>query len=171
MSRRTVTGMRQVAMVLFAIVVTTAALKATERRPLPPFVVTAFDGQAINGPDLAQEGNWLLIYVQPSCGSCIGVLQAMTRDEHPGLAARVTIVIVGATDAQAQSIVGAATEMAEARWLIDRDRSAGRALKVAALPVVFGVRDGTIEWGLAGVFRKSAEMKSVLVSWLTQPRP
>jgi hypothetical protein len=160
------------AMVTAVIVMAGAvALHATERRPLPPFMLTSLDGQPVASTELALEGNWLLIYVEPSCGSCMAILRAMPREEFPGLAARVTVVVAAASPAQASAVAAAATELGEARWFMDPDRSAGKMLGFKHSPVVLGVRAAMIEWGVTGVLRKSDEMQSVLVSWLTQRRP
>lgn len=158
-------------MVLCLIAVTASALAAAERRPLPDVSVSTLDGAPVRIADLAREGHWLLIYVEPSCGACTAVLGAMTREDHPGMAQRVTVVVGNATADQARTMAAASPELAEARWLVATDRQAHQALGARSAPVVMGVRTQTIEWDLVGVLRRGDEMRSVLVSWLKQSRP
>lgn len=142
------------------------ALHATERRPLPAFMLTSLGGQPVASTELPQDGHWLLIYVEPSCRSCLAVLNALRRDEHPGLSSRVVVVVAGSSTEQALALVAAAVDLSEAAWLIDRDRSAGQALGLKHSPVVIGIRGSMIEWGLTGVLNNSVDVQSVLVSWL-----
>jgi len=150
-----------------------ADMGAAERRPLPPLSLVSLDGQAVQASDILHQGNWLLLYVEPSCGSCTTILSAMSAEEFPGMAAHVTVIVGGATIEQAAALASA-SELAGAKWVLNPDRSARTALNIKQAPMTIGMRDGTIEWTLSGVLRRSTEMTSVLVSWLKQspaPRP
>jgi len=158
-------------MVVGLVAMAASALAAVERRVLPEATVLTLEGVPVRIAELAREGHWLLIYVEPTCGSCTAVLSAMTREEHPGQAQRVTVVVGNATAEQARALAEASPELAEARWLVDPDRQGWQALGLKTAPVVMGVRTQTIEWDLVGVLRRGDEMRSVLVSWLNQNRP
>jgi hypothetical protein len=164
-------SIRTAAAVALAMACSLATLAATERRPLPELTVSMLDGTAVTTADLASEGHWLLIYVEPACGSCAAVLGAMTREDHPGKAQRVTVVVGGATLEQANALASSATELADARWVVDTGGTARQLLGVRSSPTVMGVRTRSIEWALTGVLRRNSEMESVLVSWLNQRRP
>jgi hypothetical protein len=164
-------SIRTLAAVVLATACSLATLAATERRPLPELAVAMLDGTPVSTADLVNEGHWLLIYVEPGCGSCAAVLGAMTREDHPGKAQRVAVVVGAATLEQANALASAAPELADARWVVDTAGTARQALGVRSSPTVIGVRTRTIEWGLTGVLRRGSEMTSVLVSWLNQSRP
>ncbi len=144
-----------------------AVIGAAERRPLPPLALVSLDGQVVQVSDISHQGNWLLLYVEPSCGSCTAILSAMTAEEHPGMAERVTVIVGGATLEQAAALA-AASELSAARWVLNPDRSARTAFNIKQAPMTIGVRTNMIEWTLTGVLRRSTEMTSVLVSWLRQ---
>jgi hypothetical protein len=163
-------AVRWVAAGVVSLIVGVAALGASERRPLPPLTLQSLDGQAVELSALARDGNWLLIYVEPSCGSCTAILSAMPAEEYPGLAERVTVIVGGASLEQAAALAQA-SELATARWVLNPDKSARAALNIKQAPSTIGVRSTMMEWTLTGVLRRSAEMTSVLVSWLKQSRP
>ena len=150
-----------------------ADMGAAERRPLPPLSLVSLDGQAVQVSDISHQGNWLLLYVEPSCGSCASILSAMSAEEFPGMAAQVTVIVGGATVEQAAALASA-SELAGAKWVLNPDRSVRAALNIRQAPMTIGMRAGSIEWTLSGVLQRSSEMTSVLVSWLKQspaPRP
>lgn len=150
-----------------------ADMGAAERRPLPPLSLVSLDGQAVQVSDISHEGNWLLLYVEPGCGSCAAVLSAMPSEDYPGMAERVTVIVGGGTIEQAAALASA-SELGAAKWVLNPDRSARTALNIRQAPMTIGVRGTMIEWTLSGVLRRSNEMTSVLVSWLRQspaPRP
>jgi hypothetical protein len=160
-------GIRWIAAAVAVTVLCVATVGASERRPLPPIALISLDGQAVQVADMAKQGNWLLIYVEPGCGSCTAILSAMPAAEYPGMAERVTVMVGGATLEQAAALA-AASELGAAQWVLNPDRSARAALTIKQAPMTIGVRGTMIEWTLSGVLRRSSEMTSVLVSWLKQ---
>ena len=44
------------------------------------------------------------------------------------------------------------------------------ALPIATAPVVFGMRESTIEWSLAGVVPDAVSMQTAFVSWISLGR-
>jgi hypothetical protein len=147
-----------------------AGIGAAERRPLPPLALVSLDGQPVQVSDIAHQGNWLLLYVEPSCGSCASILSAMPAEEFPGMASRVTVIVGGATLEQAAALASA-SELSAAKWVLNPDRSARAALNIKQAPMTIGMRGTMIDWTLIGVLRRSTEMTSVLVSWLRQSPP
>ncbi len=163
-------GIRWIIAAVVAAVIGVAVVGASERRPLPPLALTSLDGQAVQVSEISHEGNWLLLYVEPACGSCTAILSAMSAEEHPGMAERVTVIVGGATVEQAAALA-TASELGAAKWVLNPDRSARAALNIKQAPMTIGVRGTMIEWTLSGVLRRSNEMTSVLVSWLKQSPP
>jgi hypothetical protein len=155
------------AAVLIAVGIGAGAVKASERRPLPPLTVKSLDGQAVDGPAITRQGNWLLLYVEPGCGSCAAVLSAISAEDHPGLAERITVIVGGATFEQAAALASA-SELGAAKWVLDSDRSARAALNIKQVPMSIGMRSTMIEWTLTGALR-GPDLTSVLVTWLKQP--
>jgi hypothetical protein len=159
---------RRTLMALLAGALAVTALTASERRPLPAMSLQSLDGQQVQASDVSRDGNWLLLYVEPSCGSCTAILSAMSAEEFPGLADRVTVIVGGATLEQAAALAQA-SELGRAKWVLNPDRSARTALNIKQAPMTIGMRSTMIEWTLVGALKKSSEMTSILVSWLKQP--
>jgi hypothetical protein len=140
------------------------ASDAAERRPLPPLAVTDLSGAPVESSGLPDSGTWLLVYVRPGCPGCEKLLEQMDSDERPE--PRRIAIIVGAQPEAAAEIRARYRNLADARWLLDSDRSAAKALALPSAPFAAGVRDRTIEWTLAGALGGGAELESVLFSWL-----
>lgn len=145
-----------------------APIDATERRPLPAFSVTppggaeAIDTQALVAP---AGRTWLLIYVRERCDTCDRLLSHLDRDERPQ-AARITVIVGGATPDALAALAVKYPNLSAARWFADVDGSAALALRIDSLPVSLGVRGQMIEWGLTGVLKDPSELESVLFAWL-----
>ncbi len=166
-------GIRRITAAVVVAAIGVAVVGAAERRPLPPLSLVSLDGQAVQASDISQQGNWLLLYVEPTCGSCTAILSAMPAEEYPGMAERVTVIVGGATLEQAAALASA-SELGAAKWVLNPDRSARTALNIKQAPMTIGMRGTMIDWTLIGVLRRSTEMTSVLVSWLRQsplPQP
>jgi len=157
----------RIGLALAAAAALAAPLGAIERRPLPAFVVTPPDGEAIDAQALAAPAGrtWLLVYVRERCRTCDALLSHLDRDERPQ-AARIAVIVGGAKPDALAALAARYPNLAAARWLADADGSAARALQVESLPVVLGVRGQMIEWGLTGVLKDPSELESVLFTWL-----
>jgi hypothetical protein len=111
------------------------------------------------------SGKWLIVVVQPRCAACDAFLQTVDAQAQPHLPARMVIVVAGADEGATAAYAGRFPDLAQARWFADEPRTAARALKASATPVVFGVRTARLEWGLVGVVPDAASVRSALVSW------
>lgn len=151
-------------LVVALLTTTLGPLTAIERKPLPPFSVVARDGTETSSDELTTEGKWLLVYVQPGCTPCDGVLRSIdTADAH--IAERLTVVVGGANAADAARLAAGYPKLAASRWFADPERSMGKALPVAGMPVVFGLRGRMLEWSRAGLTPSIASVKSAMTSW------
>lgn len=148
-----------------AIFLWTAAAGAIERMKLPVFALTDSAGRTVVSNQLARPGNWLLVYVGTDCPPCESVLKSVGAEEAPSLAPRM-VIVVNSTDAEAiEGLVRRHPSLAGAAWYADAAEGA-RALRVETVPAVFGVRDGTIEWSVAGVLTDPTDIKTIISNWV-----
>lgn len=141
---------------------------AVERMPLPAFMLTRGDGTSVASDRLVQRGNWALIYVAPQCVPCRVVLRSIARAEHPALARRLVIVVAGASAGGVLDEAARYPELSDATWLADPLQAIPGPIGQGGVPTVIGMRDRMIEWSLAGVLTDAADVKSVLVNWLSK---
>jgi hypothetical protein len=134
--------------------------------PLPDFELTTLDGRSIRTQELASNGKWLLIYVQPNCRPCDVLLKLITEPEFSALAGRLVIVVGGASADEAGAMAGRFPGLAGAAWYADPPKTASVQMKATGAPVAFGVLQATIVWNLNGVLPESVRMKSILKSWI-----
>ena len=153
--------------VVFAVVARQAG--AIERRPLPTFQVAAFDGPMVASPQLAVDGQWLIVYVAPGCTSCNRLLAALKAWQTPGLLARTVIVVGGTTDgANAYLATALPPEVSAIRKYADPFASAWTSLHLTGTPVIIGVKDGTIWWSISGVLNDPRALESAVRTWVGQ---
>lgn len=143
-------------------------LSAAERATLPPFVVTALDGTAVDGATLAVDGNWLFVHVHAACGACEALLAHIDKAARPA-ASRIVIVGGGMDQAAVAALAARYPKMAASRWVADPPRLVAQALGLKMAPTVFGMRKGEIHWRLAGSLRDERELESILFTWLEKP--
>ena len=137
-------------------------------RLLSDFPLTRLDGTVVrSGAALPGEGKWLLVYVQANCRPCDRLLSLVKQDDHPELPLRMVIVTGGARDT-ASGMRDKRVDLAAAQWYADETREAWTALHMAGAPMVFGVRDQTIQWSLSGMLKSDSDVKSILASWAAE---
>ncbi len=148
-----------------AIFLCAAAAGAIERMKLPVFGLTDGAGRTVASSQLARPGNWLLVYVGTDCPPCESVLKSVGPDDAPSLAPRM-VIVVNSTDGEAiEGLARRHPSLAGASWYADSSEGA-RALRITTAPAVFGVRDGTIEWSVAGVLADPTDIKSIMSNWI-----
>lgn len=139
---------------------------AYDSPPLPSFQVTNLDGQPVQSAQLSAKNQWLLVYVQPNCRPCAELFKAFQKKEaQPDLSDKVIVVVGGGTVEQAKALAQRTPWIPQASWYADPTKAAAPALKVKGAPVVFGVRQGNIEWDLSGVLADEKSLKSILDTW------
>jgi hypothetical protein len=139
--------------------------RAIERRALPDLRVTDLQGQAVAAAALPQADKWLLLYVEPKCPACDALLKAIDVKAQPSLPAH-TAIVVGRADATAAAALAARfPDLAGARWYVEGETRVMKILKLPGAPVVFGLKQETIEWSIAGLVPDVGGVKSALVSW------
>ena len=153
---------------LLALLVTLASVGAiaAEKRPLPPFDVTTPTGATVGAASLGPPGQWLIVYVAPNSAPSARLVKALQSWQSPALAER-TVVVIGGTLAGARRFIdqqaGAASSL---RWVTDPSSVAWRALRLSGTPTLVGVKDGRIEWVLAGVLNDPKALESAVRSWV-----
>jgi hypothetical protein len=149
-----------------AILAMAGSAHATEPMPLPDFEVVALDGGSVRSQELASNGKWLLIYVQPNCRPCEALLTLVTEPEFSLLARKLVIIVGGATPDEAGSMASRFPDLAAASWYSDPPKTAQAQMKIGGAPVAIGVLQTNIIWNLSGVLSESVRMKSILKSWI-----
>ena len=150
-----------------ALVASTLAVSAIERKPLPAFKLMAIDGREIVSTALVRDGKWLIVYVQSGCDPCNALLSTIAATEQPMVAQRTVVVVGGANAAAVAKMAAQHADLSGIAWYADPARSMAGALPVAGAPVVFGLNKTMLEWSIAGVVPDAATMKTMLVSWTT----
>lgn len=150
-----------------ALLVALAALAAAaETTPLPVFELVALDGSTVKSDELPVDDKWLLVYMQPHCRPCDGLLRLFeNRDEGTDHARKVVVVVGGASAEEVQALADKAPWLPRSSWYADPRRQAARALRIQGSPVVMGVLNNAVEWNLAGVAADAERLKSILVTW------
>lgn len=141
-----------------------AAAAAIERTTVPAFVLTDMAGQTIASDQLTRTENWLLVYVGSDCAACDAVLSTVDQDDAGSLPAKMTIVMIATDPAEIALAARRFPALAGASWYAV-NAGAASALRVTAVPALFGVRGGTIEWSVAGVLDRT-EIKAIMSSWV-----
>jgi len=153
---------------LVQLVMMLAALAGISAMPLPEFELTKLDGTVIHSSaELPSEGKWLLVYVQANCRPCDRLLDLVKQDEHPELPWKM-VIVAGGDRASANGIRDKRADLADAQWYADPSRQAWWALRMSGAPMVFGVRDKTIQWSLSGILKSDNDVKSILASWAAE---
>lgn len=151
-------------LVLALLTLSWTMLDAIERKPLPRFSVVALDGAETASDALISDEKWLLIYIQPGCTPCDGLLRSIESADQ-NIANRLTIVVGGADASAAARLAAAYPKLAASRWYGDPKRAMGKVLPLAGAPVVFGLRGKMLEWSRAGLTPSVTSVKSAMMSW------
>jgi hypothetical protein len=152
--------------VLALALVASVPVAAIERKPLPPVELIGLDGIRATNADLTRSGKWLMIYVHADCRPCNALLELIDRQETPLLPSKVVVVIGGMGVDDGNVLAQKFPDLVEASWNADPERAFLKVLQLPGAPVVLGMRDDVIEWSLAGALGKSADVQSVLRSWV-----
>lgn len=149
------------------LIVATASLAASERRPLPAFSVTSAAGIAVGSATLSGQPRWVLIYVSPGCRSCDRLLQSLKEWHSPQLTSRTVVIVRGASlDAAAYIAERMPPESAATAWYADEGSEAWQALSLKGTPVLIGVDRGEINWTIGGVLNDPGALESVVRKWV-----
>lgn len=144
-----------------------------ETKTLPVFEVVDLEGNTVGSEQLPVDDKWLLVYMQPHCRPCDGMLRLFeNRDEATDHSRKVLVVVGGASAEELGRIAAKAPWLPPSSWYADPRRQAARALKIQGSPVVLGILNKTVEWNLAGVAADEERLKSILATWNeNQPPP
>lgn len=140
--------------------------RAMQPEPLPVFDLTALDGTSTTSAQLTMSDRWLLLYVEPSCRPCDGLLRLVKKEEFPKVPPAMTIIVGGVAIEAVRALRDRYPDLAEASWYSDQSKHACAQLSIKGAPVLLGLRQGVIAWRFTGVLPDATHMKSVLQSWL-----
>jgi hypothetical protein len=149
------------------LIVATATIAASERRPLPAFTVTSPSGAAVASTALSAQPRWVLIYVSPGCRSCDRLLQSLKEWQSPQLTSRTVVIVRGPSlEAAAYIAERMPPESAATAWYADEGSEAWQALSLKGTPVLIGVERGEINWTIGGVLNDPKALESVVRKWV-----
>lgn len=151
------------AVLIFSLIVVVERAEGMERTSLPAFEVTRLDGVATKSSQMVMKGQrWLIIYVRPHCLPCDSIL-SLLKSDHQGV-----IVVVGGTMVEAKGMVRKFPKAPSASWYADPKKEAFLQLKLQGTPVILGVDQGIIEWGLEGVIPHPGDLISIMTTWMKE---
>ena len=146
-----------------------AIMRATERKPLPAFTVSASSGQPTASGTVSGEGRSLIVYVTPGNTSCDRLLAALNEWRSDALLTRLVVIVAGDLEAaRTYALARVGSEGAAYRWYADVDGQARAALDLRDGPALVGIDKGIVEWSLTGVLNAPAAVESVVKNWLEQ---
>lgn len=154
-----------------AVITIAAALMAStasaQDRTVPEFVVRNSADQEVASSVMSAQPKWLLVYVAPDCRPCNTLMRALPKWQSAELMVRVVLVVAAKQpEAKAWIEKSLPEEMRDLTWYADPDRHAATALELTGAPVLVGVRNGNIEWQLAGVLNSPSALESVVRRWV-----
>ena len=152
------------ALLVSAFVLGGGAASAADKRPLPASAVFAVDGAPRPLNQDAAQGQRLFVYVLPGSAVSTRLLDALRTWELPSL--QYVTIVVGGARADAAAFAAADHGLPGASWLLDPGRVAWADLQLTGVPTLLGVKDGAVEWKLAGVLNDPSALKSVVTIWL-----
>ena len=120
-------------------------------RPLPDFAVSSPDAGRVSSAELGDTNHWLLIYMRPDCAPCDAVAYLWTDGDAPAPAARVRVIVGGASPATLARVQAGYPMLNGATWYADANGDAARALGLTGGPVVLGMRGAAIAWTSYGL--------------------
>lgn len=158
---------RRAAATLIMICTAATALRAVERRSWPAIDLLREDGRAAVSDRQIRSGAWIVLYVAPECASCEAVLAA--ADAMQGAHPRARLLVVVAAEPSAMSrAFRRYPHLSDATWLADPTNALARELRLPPAPVVLGLRDRLIEWSVEGVLTETAQLQTIMTSWLSR---
>lgn len=165
MVRQKRSGLIAVAVVLASLFVGGLA-RAAEKQPLPQSLVQTRDGAPVTLDQSTGPESRVFIYVLPGSAVSTRLIAALSAWQ---LAApeRVSIVVGGEKAAAAAFAAAEHGLPSGVQWLLDPDRTFWTDLQVTGVPTLFGVRNGLVEWRLAGVLNEPTALKGVITSWVS----
>ena len=134
---------------------------------LPDFEVMDFDGETSESRAFAQEGSWLLVYVQPESSSSERLLNLL-RAEVFHLPERFVILVGGRAPGKARDFAEGFPDLIDAQWYVDKNREGFSGLNLKGVPVVLGLHGSEIAWRVNGLLPQSKNLETLLLSWLEQ---
>lgn len=139
---------------------------AIEPVALPAFTVQNMTNAPVQGDQLSQAPRWLLIYLPADCRHCDDILHALEPFQKPPLSNRVVVVAGGGTPEAIRGLIGPREKIASLGWYTDPEWQAYQMLHISGMPMIFGIRDGVIEWSLSGIPWDDKTMRSILLDWV-----
>jgi hypothetical protein len=155
-------------LVLALVLAASARLGAIPRGPLPALDLTSIDGQRVPTSQIAMQGTWLIVYVQPGCDPCEAILKAAAQHDNPSVVDRLVLIVRSQAVQEVQALAERHPRVPRHAWYLDNNSEMFTRLGLSGAPVVIGLRGTVMEWSLAGVLADARAVGSVLGSWVAR---
>ncbi len=152
-------------MSVFFLILTSHA-SAIEPVAVPAFTVQSMSDIPVGSDQLSQAPRWILVYLTDDCRNCDEILHTLEAYRNPPISGRIAIIVGGGTTEKIHKLVGPREKLLSINWYADPDWQAYQALSISGTPVSFGIRDGVIEWSLAGTPSDKKTTDSILTDWV-----
>ena len=155
------------ALVILPVIVIPLAGLAMPQAPLPTFRLLAADGTRVSSVELLGQQRWIILYATLECRACDDLLVSLARVRTEGLLRR-TFLVIGAPPEEASAYIRQTLpkELWGLRWYADDQAEAWGALQLAGAPMLVGIRDGRVEWGISGASSDQARLRGLVQGWL-----
>jgi hypothetical protein len=166
-----VRGVLLAAVIAVMVGVAAGAAFAAEARPLPSFTVVSPEGREVTASSLTTEARWVLIYLKPGGTATSRLFAALAGWQFsPESMKRLVFIVEGPVDKTAAYLAKqTASGLGDLVWYADPEGNAAQALGLTGAPALMGIRDGAIDWTLAGVLNDPAAYASVVRTWIGAP--
>ena len=151
---------------LLFFLLSTGHVSAIEPVAVPVFTVQSMSDTPVGSAQISQDPRWILLYLTDGCRHCDDILRILEVFQGPSLSGRVVIVVGGGAPEDIIALIDAREKIASLGWYTDPDWSVYKTLPISGTPVVLGIREGVIEWSLAGTPWDVKTMRSVLLDWI-----
>lgn len=139
--------------------------------PLPAFTVADLTGAEVASADLRRDGRWLLIYVTPESTDNAELFRLFRAPALAAAVDRLTVIVGPGTSEQASALRARYPALHGARWYVDADGQAERALQLDATPFSLSMEGAERKTSVLGVLPDTTLMQSLLERWIAASAP
>lgn len=157
---------KRILAIILLVILTPGLCRAIQPRDIPDFSVESATGEQVESAVLTDESQWLLIFID---ANSLGQLRSLNWLEpfstQEALAPRIVLIAGGGTKAWLDSITARSGYLAKFNWFFDPKWISFKALGVQGTPIALGIKDGRMEWAVAGRW-DAADVQTLFTNWI-----
>jgi hypothetical protein len=161
--------LNKICLILLWLSVANTYLSATDVKAIPSFSVSDLDGNTVTSEKICPSGKCLFIYADAGSSASEALFDLLGKQQTFDVL-KISIVLGNCSIENAKKLIDKNPALQRATWLLDQDNSAYKLMDLKGTPVVYGVRDGKIEWTFSGIHKNANTMKSILKDWIAEKR-